>query len=244
MRYIMKISYEGSGYCGFQKQPNKITIQSLLEDSLEKVLSVRTDIVASGRTDAGVSALEQVCHFDCEKELETRRVVGYMNSLLPSDIRVLDIKVVDSNFHARFSAKKKTYEYYFYISKEIIPVYEKFSTLVGYNVDVNLMKTACKNFLGTYDFSAFCASNTSAVDKVRTIYDIDILTVNDNVYKLTITGNGFLYNMVRIIMGTLVDIGRGRIDIGNLPLIIERCDRKMAGKTIDAKGLYLKKVEY
>ena len=244
MRYIIKISYDGTNYSGYQKQPNKITIQETIENAMLQVFNTSVDIVASGRTDAGVSAIEQVCHFDIDKEIDIRKSIGYMNSLLPKDIRVLDIMVVDDNFHARFTAKRKTYEYYFYVSREPIPVYDNMATLVGYNIDMDKVFNCVKHFEGTHDFSAFSASNTAVVDKVRTIHEIGITQVDDCLYKLVITGNGFLYNMVRIVMGTIVDVGMGKIAVDDIPKIIESCDRKKAGKTISAKGLYLKKVVY
>ena len=176
--------------------------------------------------------------------MDIRRTIGYANSLLPSDIRVLSIEVADNDFHARFSATKKTYEYYFYTSKEILPHYERIATLVGYNLDIENMRKACQYFLGTHDFSAFCASNTSVVDKVRTIYELDIVRLGEGLYKLVITGSGFLYNMLRIIMGTLVDVALGKIKVEDLPKIIESGSRDKAGKTISAKGLCLKKVIY
>lgn len=244
MRYIIKISYDGSNYCGYQKQPNKITIQDTIENVMSKVFGLPVEIVASGRTDAGVSAVEQVCHFDLERDIDTRKVKGHINSLLPKDIRVLDIEAINNDFHARFSAKRKTYEYYFYVSREIIPVYDNVATLVGNNIDIDKVFASIKYFKGTHDFSAFSASNTAVVDKIRTIYDIEIVKIDEYLYKLVITGNGFLYNMVRIIMGTIVDVGMGKIAVENLPKIIDSCDRKQAGKTISAKGLYLKKVVY
>lgn len=244
MRYILKISYDGANYAGYQKQLSQTTIQETLECALSKAIGESIETVASGRTDAGVSAIEQTCHFDCERELDARRTIGYANSLLPSDIRVLSIEVADNDFHARFSATKKTYEYYFYTSKESLPHYERIATLVGYNLDIDNMKKACQYFLGTHDFSAFCASNTSVVDKVRTIYELDIIRLGEGLYKLVITGSGFLYNMVRIIMGTLVDVGLGKIKVDNVSGIIESCSRDKAGKTISAKGLCLKKVIY
>ena len=244
MRYILKISYDGEGFAGYQKQNNAVTIQETLEGALSKVLGESVETVASGRTDAGVSAIEQTCHFDYEKELDSKRVIGYANSLLPRSIRVLSIEVAEDDFHARFSAHKKTYEYYFYTSREILPHYERIATLVGYNLDITSMKNSCEYFLGEHDFSAFCASNTSVTDKVRTIYALQIVELGEGLYKLVITGNGFLYNMVRIIMGTLVEVGLGKIKSEDLPKIIESCDRKNAGKTISAKGLCLKKVIY
>ncbi len=244
MRYILKISYDGASYAGFQKQPNQTTIQGVLESVLTKVIEEDIEVIASGRTDACVSAIEQTCHFDCEKELNSRKIMGYTNSLLPQDIRVVGIDVANEDFHARFSAKEKTYEYYFYISQESIPWYERIATCAGHNLDIDAMKKACKFFLGKHDFSAFCASNTSVVDKVRTIYELDIIELDSSLYKLVIRGSGFLYNMVRIIMGTLVDVGLGKINAEDIPNIIGSRDRGRAGKTISAKGLCLKKVIY
>lgn len=243
-RYKLSISYDGSEYFGFQIQPNKITIQSVLEEGLSKALGRSITVVPSGRTDGGVSAIEQVCHFDVEEPIDARRMVGFVNSLLPSTIRVLDIVEVDKNFNARFNAKRKTYEYLFYVGHETIPVFEKIATHIGYNLNIQDMMKACECFVGTHDFSSFCASNTAVVDKVRTIYAMSIDAVSDKLYRLSVTGNGFLYNMVRIIMGTLVSVGHGKITLEELPDVIMSLDRSQAGKTMPAKGLYLKKVEY
>lgn len=243
MRYLIKISYNGRNYSGFQIQKDCDTIQLRLESSLSKVLDSPIAIIASGRTDAGVSAINQICHFDIDGEIDIKRTIGYTNSILPRDIRVLEIIAVEDNFHARFNAKQKTYEYYFYIGEEI-PLYEEFATNIGFNVDINLMKNACKHFIGEHDFSAFCSSNTEVQDKTRTIFNADIIEVNDNLYKFSITGNGFLYNMVRIIMGTIVNVGLGKICPGDIEKIIESKDRKRSGKTMVSKGLVLKNVIY
>ena len=244
IRYKLSISYSGLNYSGFQIQKDIITVQSVLEDCLSKVICSKINLVASGRTDAGVSAIEQICHFDTEIELDTRRILGYVNSLLPDDIRVLNISNVDETFHARYSAKRKTYEYWFYISKEKIPVYDLFATHIGYNVDIDKMNLACDLFVGKHDFTAFCSTNTSVEDKTREIYNMSIKELSSNLYKLSITGNGFLYNMVRIIMGTLVEVGKGKISLDQIVNIIASKDRAKSGKTMPAKGLYLKKVEY
>lgn len=243
MRYKLTISYDGSNYFGFQVQPNKDTIQARLEGAMEQVYGEHIDIVASGRTDAGVSALSQVCHFDTDKEVDTRRNVGYLNSLLPKDIRVLAIEEASETFHARKGAKKKTYVYYFYAGREI-PIYEKMATNIGRELDIEAMKKAGEYLVGTHDFSAFCASNTGVVDKVRTVYSLEILPAQENLYKMEITGSGFLYNMVRIIMGTLVSVGMGKLTPSDMPKIISGLDRSKAGKTMPAKGLCLKKVMY
>ena len=243
MRYRLDISYDGSKYFGFQIQPNKDTIQERLEKAFEQVYREKIDIVASGRTDAGVSAICQVCHFDTDTAVDTRKNVGYLNSILPSDIRVLSINPTDADFHARKSAKEKTYIYNFYVGSGI-PVYEGFATNIGYNLDITAMREACKYIEGTHDFSAFCASNTAVKDKTRTIYNIGITEIDYNLYRMEVTGNGFLYNMVRIIMGTLVSVGMGKIKPSDVANIIDSKDRGKAGKTMPPKGLYLKKVVY
>lgn len=244
MRYLINISYDGTNYSGYQKQNNKITIQETIENVLSQIFKQEITIVASGRTDAGVSAIEQVCHMDINVEFEGKKVLGYANSLLPADIRINVIKKVESEFHARYSAKRKTYEYYFYVGQHQIPVYDKFASRVGYVLDIENMKKACEEIKGEHDFSCFCASNTSIKDKTRTVYEIDIKNVDGCLYKLEITGNGFLYNMVRIIMGTLIDVGVGKININDIKNIINGKDRSKAGKTANSKGLYLKKVDY
>lgn len=243
MRYLIKVSYNGKNYSGFQIQNNVDTIQARLESALSAALKRDVNIVASGRTDAGVSALGQICHFDIDNDIDVSKKIGHINSLLPRDIRVMELKHVSDEFHARYTAKRKTYEYYFYQGLEN-SIYEEFATNIGYNVDVNGMKDACKYFLGVHEFSAFCASNTEVKDKTREIYAIAIKEVNDNLYKLEITGNGFLYNMVRIIMGTLVNVGLGKMDGEAISNILANNDRNLAGKTMPAKGLILKNVLY
>ena len=243
MRYKIEISYDGSGFYGFQKQPNKETIQECLEKAISQVLKQNIEIVGCGRTDAGVSAISAVCHFDYDKEIDSRNFIGHTNNLLPNLIKVRNISKVNDEFHARYSAKSKTYDYYFYIDGET-PFYDKFATNIGYNISIEKMKNACKYFVGEHDFSSFCASNTSVVDKTRIIYDIEIIELGNNLYKLSIRGNGFLYNMVRIIMGTLVDVGLGKIQPENINDIILCKNRAKAGKTINSKGLVLKKIDY
>lgn len=243
MRHILKISYLGKNYSGFQIQKDKDTVQANIERVLSEVCKEDIKIVASGRTDAGVSAICQVCHFDTIAEIIPHKILSYANTLLPEDIRVLDIVDTNNDFHARFSAKRKTYEYYFYTGMENA-YYEQFAVHVARELDIKSMGMGAQLFEGEKDFSSFCASNTDVKDKIRTIYLCQINVVNDNLYKLTICGNGFLYNMVRIIMGTLVGIGLGKIKLDNLPAIINAKDRKYAGKTMPSKGLVLKNVEY
>ena len=244
MRYILKFSYAGANYSGYQRQKNKKTIQEEIEKVFLQIFKTEVPIVASGRTDAGVSAIEQVAHFDVTELIDTKRICGYANSLLPDDIRINAIEKVEENFHARYSAKRKTYEYLFYVGQSRIPVYDNIASHINYNVDINLMQEACQFFMGEHDFSSFCASNTDVKDKKRTIYDMNISCISDNLYRLSITGSGFLYNMVRIIMGTLSEVGIGKIVPSDIKSIILSQDRAKSGKTAEAKGLYLKKVLY
>ena len=243
MRYAILISYDGSGFSGFQKQNDEKTIQGEIERVLLVVLNEKVSLVGCGRTDSGVSAVDCLCHFDYKEEINFNRFVGYSNSLLPETIRIKNIKMVSDDFHARYSATSKTYEYYFYVGDKT-PFYEKFASNIGYNVNIEKMQEACKYFIGEHDFTSFCSSNTSVENKVRTIYNLEIKGVEDNLYKLIIKGNGFLYNMVRIIMGTLVNIGLGKIEPKDVENIILCKDRSKSGKTMPAKGLVLKKVGY
>lgn len=237
----MTISYDGPNYCGWQKQNKGNSIQGTIENVVESVLGQEVHLFASGRTDAGVSAINQTAHFDCDAILP-KNFVGHLNSLLPDDIRILSVNQVADDFHARYDVTRKTYVYRFYLSKVSIPFYDRIATQIKDCVDMAVFRKNMGDLIGTYDFSSFCASNTSVKDKTRTIFDVS-LTGDGVLYQFSITGNGFLYNMVRIIVGTLVDIASGKID-GSISSIIASHDRARAGKTLSGKGLTLQKVEY
>ncbi len=209
---------------------------------MESVFKQKINLATCGRTDAGVSAYVHVSHFDTQLEFDCFKTTKYLNALLPLDIRVLELVATDKTFHARNSAKHKTYEYYFYFGKSN-PILDKFASHVGAQLNIDAMRQACKRFVGRHDFSAFCASNTAIVDKVRTIISIDIVPV-DLYYKLTICGNGFLYNMVRIIMGTLVNVGLHKTLPNEIDDIIKSRNRQNAGKTVSPKGLVLRDIAY
>lgn len=243
MNIGLDISYVGTRYSGWQVQPGKDTIQGELEKALEKVFGNPINTTASGRTDAGVSAYCQVVNFVAETNIPVERLVYVINEHLPSDIRVLRSYQVADDFNARYSAKRKTYEYHFYFGDVENAITSKHSLFVKGNLDIESMKKACKILQGEHDFTSFCASDTDVVNKVRTIYDIDILEC-DNGYKLVITGNGFLYNMVRIIMGTLIGVGYGRFKIDDISTILEAKDRSKAGHTAPPMGLLLLNVQY
>ena len=241
MRYMMKISYNGKNYCGWQKQTNKKTIEGVIEDAMTSILGCEIDVVASGRTDSEVSAICQVAHFDVESVIP-RGLVGHINSILPNDIRVNSIDLAKESFHARYNAKLKTYKYYFYVGNAKNAYYDIFAHYVKYVLNDSAMQNALKWLIGEHNFTSFCSADTDVKDKVRTIKKAT-LTRNGDLYEFSITGNGFLYNMVRIIVGTLIDIGRGKI-VDSMSDIIKSCDRSKAGVTAPAKGLVLFNVEY
>lgn len=241
MRYLMKICYDGSGYSGWQKQKNAKSVEGVIEDALSIIFGESVDIFASGRTDAGVSALSQYAHFDCDAKLD-KAFVGHVNSLLPRDIRVLELNKVNEHFHARYDVKQKTYVYKFYVSKISLPIYDGTHTQVKVNIDENVFRKNMAQLIGTHDFTAFCASDTQVKDKVRTIQNVDLVS-DGSAYTFTITGDGFLYNMVRIIVGTLIDISSGKIKL-TISEIIEKKQRKLAGKTLASTGLVLYDVKY
>ena len=244
MRVKIEISYLGDGYSGFQVQKNKSTIQSEIEKVLFEIFSYNISIVASGRTDAGVSAISQVAHFDLNEDIDVSRLYKRMNAMLPLDIRILSSEKVSADWHARYSAKKKTYCYNFYVSQVIIPYFDKHSLNVGVELNIEAMQKACEYLIGEHDFSAFCASNTNVVNKSRIIYDAKIIQQSNNCFYFEITGNGFLYNMVRIIFGTLLQVGLGKISPKEFSAVIEGKDRNRAGRTAPSKGLFLKSVCY
>ena len=243
-RVKLIIAYNGKNFSGFQVQPGKRTIQSEIEKVLEFLLKEKIRIYASGRTDAGVSALAQVAHFDTESNIDERKLTSSLNALLPSDIQICETKLVDSSFDARFSAKKKTYRYLFYVSKFTHPIFDEFATRINDYTDVSLMKDACKFLIGTFDFKSFVSKKSGKTDFVRTIYDANIISLENGIFAFEITGNGFLYNMVRIIFGTLVKVGYKKIKPEEIMNIIQAQDRSKAGKTMAAKSLFLKSVEY
>ncbi len=243
-RYKIVIQYDGSGFCGFQVQPEKRTVQGELEKTLSFLLQEDVKIYASGRTDAGVSAEAQVAHFDTEKEFAERKMLSSINALLQKDVAVTSLNHVSMDFDARFSAKKKTYQYRFYVSKYELPLYSKIALRVNDYIDVSKMQEATKYIIGTHDFRSFVARKSGKTDFVRTVYDAKIIKIDDTLFAFEITGNGFLYNMVRILFGTLLMIGYGQRKPEDMKKIIEAKDRAMAGKTMSAHALLLKNVEY
>ena len=243
-RIVMVFEYIGTDFAGFQIQPNKRTVQGEIETALTRLLGENIKIYASGRTDAGVHALGQVAHFDTEVEIDCKHLLYQLNNVGFRDITIREVCEVDNSFDARFSVKIKTYSYLFYLSRYERVMYKGRALRVNDNVDVEKMKQGLKGLVGTFDFTSFVARKCQKTDFVRTIYSVKINEVGDGLYEFEISGNGFLYNMVRIIMGTLIDMGAGRKNPNTMSDIILAKNRTKAGKTVPPYGLYMKSVKY
>lgn len=240
--YAIIVEYLGLNYSGFQIQNNKNTIQKILQESLSKLLNQQIQIIPSGRTDAKVSAEKQVCSFKTDKKLNRYNFLRGINHYLPSDISVKDIIEVDEDFNPRSFAKRKTYRYTILNSLYHSPLNQRcFQT--NYNLDLDLMIKASKLLIGEHNFKAFQKVGSSAKTFERTIYDIKITKENDFIH-IDVTGNGFLYNMVRIIAGTLFEISCGKLNISCIEEAFKTLKRDLLGKTLPPEGLTLINVEY
>jgi len=243
-RYKCIISYDGTAFAGYQVQPEKRTVQSELEAALGKMhKGTQVKVTASGRTDAGVHAKGQVIHFDSTNALPAENWQKALNALLPDDIVVLAVEQVPDDFHARFNPIGKEYRYRVERSPLRDPFQRHYAYHYPYPLDLEAMREAASYLVGTHDFTSFCASNTSVVDKVRTIHEIEVKEQGDSLV-FRFFGTGFLYNMVRILVGTLLEVGSGKRKATDLPHILAKCDRQAAGKTAPGHGLYLWEVYY
>ena len=229
---------------GWQKQPNKLNIQGNIEQAIKNVTGEEVELFASGRTDAGVHSFGQVANFKTESLIPIEKIPIALNTNLKKSIRIIKAEEVDERFHSRLSCKKKTYRYVINNSSCESAIYRNLETYISMKLDVSKMKEAAKYFEGEHDFKAFRASGTSSKSSVRTIYKLEILEKENNRIYIEVTGNGFLYNMVRIISGTLVEVGLGKIKQEEIREIIDSKDRSRAGKTLPAHGLFLLNVEY
>lgn len=244
MRILITIEYYGKNYAGWQRQKNALAVQQVLEERLGLILQSKVVLVASGRTDRGVHALRQKAHFDYDGFFPVQKIAYAVNTTLPDDIRVLDAIEVPNDFHAQYSAKKKTYLYKMYVSKTLHPVKNLLSAQIPYReVDFEKMQAACQDLVGTHDFAAFAATGSHITNTVRTVYHAELRKNGEDI-EFEITGNGFLYNMVRIAVGTLVWIGIGKLPVTAVQEMLETGDRKKGGKTLPPHGLYLKDVFY
>lgn len=244
MRNIkLVIEYDGKDFNGWQKQPNKLNIQGTIEKAIEEITGEEVELNASGRTDAGVHAIAQVANFKTDSMLPVEKFKIAINSKIKKSIRIISSEEVDERFHSRLTCKRKTYRYVINNSEHGSAIYRNYETHIPQKLDVERMKEAAKYFEGEHDFKAFKASGTSSKSSVRTIYKADVYKNEDRIC-IELTGNGFLYNMVRIISGTLVDVGIGKINPSEIENIIKEGKRENAGKTLPPQGLFLVKVEY
>lgn len=244
----LQIEYEGTNYAGWQIQnrDSPKTIQETIEKVLEKVLQEKVKVIGSGRTDAGVHAMGQTANFKTNSRLTPAKIQKALNGLLPDDIRIKKANYADNDFHACYSARSKTYRYIILNSKVSSVFLKRSSWHIPYKLDIPLMRKEAKSLIGRHDFSSFCASGSSARTRVRTIKKISVKkSFNDfNLITIDIEADGFLYNMARNIVGTLVEIGRGRFSAGSMRKILTAKDRRAAGATAAARGLFLVKVKY
>ena len=244
MRTIkLTIEYDGKDFNGWQKQPTKLNIQGEIERAIELITGEQVDLTASGRTDAGVHALAQVANFKTNSNLPVEKFAVAINSKLKKSIRIQKAEEVEERFHARYNCRQKTYRYIINNTEEGSAIYRNLEYFVPVKLNVEKMKQAIKYFEGEHDFKGFKASGTSSKSSVRTIYKTNI-EEKDGRIIIELTGNGFLYNMVRIISGTLVDVGLEKIKPEEITEIINSKDRTRAGKTLPPYALYLVEVEY
>ena len=248
MRYVLKIAYDGTEYAGWQRQKNAVSVQEVLENSIFSALGINVRVTASGRTDAGVHASGQVCHFDNDEiTVPPDRLPDCLNRHLPNDVRILDGWQGKDGFDSNRSAKRKTYCYSLYVSEREMPLKERYAVRIENAPSTEVLQKNAKLFEGEHDFKAFCASGSSVKTTVRTVCEVRVeesFSYNGRDLKIYVTGNGFLYNMVRTMVGELLDISLGKKTEESLQSAYETGDRSLLGKTMAAKGLTLMSVEY
>ena len=241
---LITISYDGSKFHGWQIQHNAVTVQEVFQTALYSVINAKPDIKACSRTDSGVHAEMFCISTKISHPIPPERLKAALNSHLPDSVVVLDVKEVDSDFHARYNAKGKRYIYRVLNRRERDPFYVGRALHYRYNLDVELLDKASKDYIGTHDFTSFCTlDKREKGDFTRTIYDFSVRRIGD-IVEFTVEGNGFLYNMVRIMVGTLLAINEGKIAPDSIPDIIRAESRDTAGPTAPPQGLYLNEVFY
>ncbi len=241
MRYFLELSYNGTLYHGWQRQPNAISVQEVLEDSLSTVLRIKTEVVGAGRTDTGVHAKQIMAHFDHDQMLEPNQLKYKLNSILPLEIAIKNIHLVKDDAHARFNAVSRSYEYHITFRKDPFQINKSY--YLKKPLDLELMNKAAKLLLNYTNFKCFSKSKTDVKTYNCTITEAVWIKDNDQLI-FVISANRFLRNMVRAIVGTLIEIGEHKLDIEDLVTIIKSQDRSQAGYSVPAHGLYLTAVHY
>lgn len=242
-RVMLRVAYDGTNYCGWQVQPNAKTIEGVLNQTLSKLLQEEIVVIGASRTDAGVHAYGNVAVFDTNARIPAEKISYALNAHLPEDIVIQSSMEVESTFHPRYCDTRKTYEYRIHNATFPLPTNRRYSHFVYYDMDLEAMRKATAYLVGEHDFVSFCSVNTQVKDTTRTIYDISIEKERELIV-IRIRGNGFLYNMVRIIAGTLIQVGTHQWEPERVLAALEQKNRQSAGPTAPAKGLTLVEIEY
>lgn len=242
-RIMLVVSYDGSRYCGWQLQPGKLTVEAVLNQALSSLLKEDIAVIGASRTDSGVHARGNVAVFDSNTRIPAEKLMYALNQYLPEDIRIQSSREVAPDFHPRKVNSRKTYEYRILNRRVALPTERLYSYFVYYDLDVEAMQTAANYLIGKHDFKSFCSVKTQAETTVRTIYRLEVGRQGEFI-TISVTGSGFLYNMVRIIAGTLIEAGRGALKPERMGDILAGCDRSLAGPTAPPQGLTLMGIEY
>lgn len=243
MNYKLNLAYDGTAYHGWQKQNNAVAVSDVLEQAIEKIFKHKIDVTGCSRTDAGVHAINYVCNFKSDLIIPFDKLPLAINTKLPGDIRVKSAEEADDDFNSRFSAHSKTYLYKTCCSKILNPFLRNYAYHFPYDINMENIVKATKYFEGTHDFAGFMTQGSSQHTTVRTINFLHAKSYDD-IIEFEINANAYLYNMVRIISGTLLYVGIGKINAEDIPDIIKSCDRTRGGITADPQGLYLKEILY
>ncbi len=247
MRYVLKIAYDGTEYAGWQRQNNALSVQQKIEEAILSALGAEVRVTGSGRTDAGVHAAGQICHFDGEFTVPPEKMPDCLNRYLPPTIRAIEGWKGADGFDSNRSAKRKTYCYSLYVADREMPLKERFSVRIDNAPEIERLREMAKLMEGEHDFKAFCASGSSVKTTMRTVYEVRVEeggSLGSRDLKIYVTGNGFLYNMVRTMTGELLDLATSRRTKESLVVAFQTGDRSLLGKTMPAKGLTLINVDY
>jgi tRNA pseudouridine38-40 synthase len=240
---LITIEYDGTNYHGWQRQKNALGIQEIIEKGIEEITGEKVNLIGSGRTDAGVHALDQKANFKTNSSIPVDKIPFALNSVLPQDIRVIGSRQVSLNFHARYDVVKKRYRYRIYNSPFPTAIYRNYSCFIPDKLNIGDMVKAAEYLKGENDYTSFCSSGSGVKTRVRKVEMLE-LAKEGKMLDLIIQANGFLYNMVRIIAGTLVEVGKGKIEPSMVKEILDGKDRRLAGPTLPPQGLFLEKVCY
>ena len=247
MRYAISIAYDGTDYGGWQIQKNSVTVQEKLEEACAKAFGCRTCVTASGRTDSGVHAAGQVCHFDAETTIPAEKIADVLNIYLPQDIAVTKSVKAPADFDSNRWAKRKTYCYRMYLSRRRNPLKDRYSLFIKGEIDLEKLGDIAGIFEGEHDFKAYCKSGSQVKTTVREVYSVEVKTVcsgDCTDVEIYVTGGGFLYNMVRTMAGTMLNYAEGSLSREDIIRSFDECDRESVGRTLPAKGLMLESVDY